>query len=155
MLEFCFKVLAEEEEDADFDRDDAREEASRHDDDREEVVDRKAFVGAVHDKAKLSRTSDVRFHVARVKKPLASAVKVVEAGNCIIMGPRPGDSCIENLRTGERMAIRVGRGTYVFEVEFANGDDGTITLDLGAGVNVWPEELLPDVPTMARSQAFV
>ena len=38
----------------------------------------------------------------------------------------------------------------MFDVEFANGEDGTITLDSGAGVNVWPKEMLPGLPLMAK-----
>jgi hypothetical protein len=124
----------------------ALEEADRDDDCDDEV-----FVGTVVGEAKkLSRLSGMKFNVASVKKPLASAVKVVEAGNRISMGPRPGDNFIENLVTGEKLAIRVDRGTYVFDVEFANGEDGTITLDSGAGVNVWPQEMLPELPLMAK-----
>mgnify|MGYP002811880390 CR=1 FL=1 len=65
---------------------------------------------------KLSRMSGMKFNVASVKKPLASAVKVVEAGNRISMGPRPDDNFIENRDTGEKLAIRIDRGTYVFDV---------------------------------------
>jgi hypothetical protein len=44
--------------------------------------------------------------------------------------------------------LRVERGTFVFDVQYlgGGGTDGTITLDSGAGVNVWPEQLLPEVP---------
>ena len=119
--------------------------------DRDDDCDDEVFVGTVVGEAKkLSRLSSMKFNVASVKKPLASAVKVVEAGNRISMGPRPGDNFIENLVTGEKLAIRVDRGTYVFDVEFANGEDGTITLDSGAGVNVWPQEMLPELPLMAK-----
>lgn len=99
---------------------------------------------------KLSRPSGMRFNVASVKKPLASAAKVVEAGNKISMGPLPEDNYIENLQTGEKLKIRVDKGTYVFDVEYANGENGTITLDSGAGVNVWPKDLLEELPLMAK-----
>jgi len=100
--------------------------------------------------AKRSRESAMRFNVARVQKPLASAAKVVEAGNRISMGPKPEDNFIEHGETGERIALRVEKGTYVFDVEFQNGEVGAITLDSGAGVNVWPEELQQQVPMMPK-----
>ena len=71
---------------------------------------------------------------------LASAAKGMEAGNRISMGPNPGDNYIENGNPGERFGLRVERGTYVFDVD-RGGEQGTITLDSGAGVNVFPEEL--------------
>ena len=122
------------------------------DDDEEiEGVDANIFIGHVGDGGrKLSRASGMRFNVAKVKRPLASAAKVVQAGNRIQMGPRPEDNYIQNLETGEKIAIRVERGTYVFDVEYKDGSEGTITLDSGAGVNVWPEELLPNIPMMAK-----
>ena len=49
---------------------------------------------------------------------LASAAKVVEAGNRISMGPNPGDNYIEDGNTGERIGLRVERRTYVFDVEY-------------------------------------
>ncbi len=66
------------------------------------------------------------------------------------MGPRPDHNFIENLVTGEKLVTRIERGTYVFDVEFANGESGTITPDSGAGVNVWPKDMLPGLPTMAK-----
>jgi hypothetical protein len=86
----------------------------------------------------------MRFHVAAVQRPLASAAKVVEAGNRVVMA-RSG-AYIENEATGERMPMRVERGTFVFDVMYSGGQCGTITLDSGAGVNVWPEHLLKEVP---------
>ena len=92
----------------------------------------------------------MRFNVARVQKPLASAAKVVEAGNKISMGPNPDDNYIMNDTTGEKIALRIDRGTFVFVVEFQDGEVGTITLDSGAGVNVWSENLQSHVPMMAK-----
>jgi hypothetical protein len=92
-----------------------------------------------------TRRASMKFHVAAVQRPLASAVKVVEAGNRIVMSS--SGSFIENERTGERMPLRTERGTFVFDVTYVGGQRGTITLDSGAGVNVWPESLLKEVPT--------
>ena len=79
----------------------------------------------------------MRFNLAKVQKPLASTAQVVEAGNKISTGPNPEDNFIENSTTGERIGLRVEKGTFVFDVEFKDREAGTITLDSGAGVNVW------------------
>ena len=34
------------------------------------------------------------------------------------MGPKPEDNFIENRTTGERIGLRVEKGTFVFDVEF-------------------------------------
>jgi hypothetical protein len=97
--------------------------------------------------SRMGQRAAMKFHVAKVQRPLASAVKVVEAGNRVIM--EKGRAYIENVETGSIMPLRVERGTYVFDVMYSNGGEGTITLDSGAGVNVWPEHLLPEVPLSA------
>jgi hypothetical protein len=103
---------------------------------------------------KLTRESGMCFHVARVQKPLASAAKVVAAGNRIVMSPEGGESFIENIASGERLALRVDRGTYVFDVEYADGVEGAITLDSGAGVNAWPRDLQKEVPMMPKQKGL-
>ena len=35
--------------------------------------------------------------------------------------------------TGKRIGFRVEKGTFVFDVAFKDGEEGTITLDAGAG----------------------
>ena len=84
-----------------------------------------------------TRKSAIEFHVADVRKPLASAVKMVRAGNRIVLENR--DSYIENLATGERTKVVVKDETFVFDVTYENDEQGTITLDSGAGVNVLPK----------------
>ena len=101
------------------------------------------FIGVVEN-GKTMRKASMKFHVAKVQRPLASAAKVVEAGNRIVM--EKGGSFIETVATGEKMKLRVERGTYVFDVKYNNGEEGTITLDSGAGVNVWPDGMLKDIP---------
>jgi hypothetical protein len=103
---------------------------------------------------KLTRESGMCFHAARVQKPLASAAKVVAAGNRIVMNPDGGESFIENIASGERLAMRVERGTYVFDVEYEDGKEGSITLDSGAGVNVWPMDLQKGVPMMPKQKGL-
>jgi hypothetical protein len=86
-----------------------------------------------------TRMSAIEFNVADVRKPLASAVKMVRARNRIVL--EDGKSHVENLDTGERMKLVIEDETFVFEVTYNNGEKGKITLDSGAGVNVWPKSL--------------
>ena len=106
-------------------------------------------VKALDYKLKLSRESKMRFNVAKVQKPLASVAKVVEAGNMISMGPNPEDNFIENT-TGERIGLKVEKGTFVFDVEFKDCEAGTITLDSWAVVNVWPMDVQSGVSILPR-----
>ena len=83
---------------------------------------------------KMTRVSGMEFNVADVRKPLASAVKVMNAGNRIVLDQ--GGSYIENRQSGEKMEVRVQKDTFVFDVQFEDGEQGAITLDSGAGCNV-------------------
>ena len=38
------------------------------------------------------------------------------------MGPNPEDNFIENSTTGKRIGLRVEKGTFVFDVEFKDGE---------------------------------
>ena len=102
--------------------------------DDEDSVDINVVEGGPGDK--LTRVSAMNFNVTDVKKPLASAVKVVKAGSKVVLNP--GGSYIENMETGERMAVRIEKGTFVFDVELEDGEISTITLVSGAGCHVWP-----------------
>jgi hypothetical protein len=108
-----------------------------HDDSLEHVVIGAVGVGS-------GRKAAMRLHVAGVQRPLASAAKVAQAGNRVVMSSN--GSFIEHEKTGERIPLRVERGTFVFDVQYQGGTCGTITLASGAGVNVWPEHLLTEVP---------
>ena len=74
----------------------------------------------------------IEFNVADVRKPLASAVKMVRAGNRIVFDDE--GSYMEGESTGESMRVDVKDETFVFNVTFEKGEEGTITLDSGAGV---------------------
>ena len=101
------------------------------------------------DGARLTRESCINFHVTDAKRPLASAVKVCEAGNRVVMEADGG--YVENLKTGERMRLRKDKGTFVFDIQYSvNGNMDTITLDSGAGVSVWPADKLPEVSMTAK-----
>ena len=54
-------------------------------------------------------------NVADVAKSLASAAKVRQAGNRIILDPETGESFIEKISTGKHMGLKIHKGTYVFE----------------------------------------
>jgi hypothetical protein len=99
---------------------------------------------------KLTSPAALNFHVANVKTALASAVAVVKAGNRIVLDVASDGSdrsFIENKETGERMTVKVGdSNTFVFDVQYENGESGLITLDSGAAVSVWPKALQPEVP---------
>ena len=76
------------------------------------------------------------FNVAQVRKPLASAVKMVRAGNRLVFDE--DGSHVESQSTGERIWVEVKDETFVFNITIEKGKDGTITLDSGGGVNLWP-----------------
>jgi hypothetical protein len=102
-----------------------------------------------------TRESGLIFNVADVAKPLASAVKVCEAGNRVVLDPEPGQSYVENIASGERMKLTKENGTFVFEVMFS--DDGTmgkITLDSGAGVSVWPKGMKPNLELLPKDEGL-
>jgi hypothetical protein len=106
-----------------------------------------AKVAAYH-----TRPSSMQFHVADVTKPLAAAAKVVEKGNRIVLDAK--GSYIEHAASGERMQLYVKKGVYVFDVTYEDGEQGTITLDSGAGVNVWPKDLKPNIKTEAKKEGL-
>jgi len=88
---------------------------------------------------KLTRPSAMDFNEADVKKPLASAACVTRAGNRIMLDGEGG--FIENKFTGEKMQVQIENGVYVYEVQMESGDIVKVTLDSGAGCNVWPRGL--------------
>ena len=87
------------------------------------------------DDEKFTREAQLEFCEADV--PLASAVRVAKAGNGIWLEAHGG--FLENLATKERMEVREENGVYVMDVQFDDGTVDVITLDSGAGCNVWPK----------------
>ena len=94
-------------------------------------------------KCDLTRIGAMNFCVTDVHHPLASATKVVEAGNRVVL--EEGNSYIENIKTNERMALRKSMGVYKMDVVYEDGEVGSITLDSGAGISVWPKDLQKQV----------
>ena len=80
---------------------------------------------------------ELRFNISSVQRPLAAASKVAASGNRITLEGEGG--FIEQVATGERIALRIERGVYVFDAILPTGETATIALDSGAGVCVWPE----------------
>ena len=78
----------------------------------------------------------MRFNEPDVHKPLASAACVARAGNRVAMEEDGG--FIENVKTGDRMELSIENNTFVFDIMLDNGDLQVVTLDSGAGCNVWP-----------------
>ena len=115
----------------------------------ENVVDNKSM-NMIDNGKRLTRESAMVFNIADVNKPLASAVRVCDAGNRIVMDPDPDKCYVEKVDTGERMKIRRANGTFVMDAQFVNGDFGSITLDSGAGGNVWPMMKQPEGKVMPR-----
>ena len=103
---------------------------------------------------KKTRVSAMKFNVAEVARPFASAVRVVEAGNIMVMHPDDAKCYIQNVNTGERMRIRKHKGAFVFDVEYEGGSEGMITLDSGAGVNVIPRGTCKTSPTLPRKEGL-
>ena len=89
------------------------------------------------DGKEMTRTAELEFNEADVRKPLASARFVAKAGNGIWLDATGG--YIENLATGEKMAVRVVNDVYVFDVELDDDTHDVVTLDSGAGCSVWPK----------------
>ena len=62
----------------------------------------------------------VRFNSLNVQRPLAAASKVAGQGNRIVLEGSGG--YIESIATGDRIALRLERGVYVFDVVLPNGE---------------------------------
>ena len=86
---------------------------------------------------KLTREAQLEFCEANVRKPLASTVRVAKPGNGI--WPEAHGGYIENLATKERMEVREENGVHVMHVQFNDETVDVVTLDSGAGCNVWPK----------------
>ena len=115
--------------------------------DADEEVE-EAELMAVDPAKPLTRLSTIEFNVADVRKPLASAAKMVQQGNRVVLDS--DGSYIQNKSTGECMQVKLKDETFVFDVQYENGEAGAITLDSGAGVHVWPKNQLKEVPLLPR-----
>jgi predicted aspartyl protease len=81
----------------------------------------------------------LKFQVADVIKPLVSVKRLAEKGNQVCFGPNVGDNFIRNKESGKKVMLKPnGRGSYLMEVCFLNGEETTIVVDSGAEENVCP-----------------
>ena len=94
----------------------------------------------------------IRFNISNVQRPLAAASKVAGQGNRIVLEGNGG--YIESIATGDRIALRLERGVYVFDVVLPNGERAVVALDSGAGVCVWPEAWKADAVLEKRDESL-
>ena len=94
----------------------------------------------------------IRFNISNVQRPLAAASKVAGQGNRIVLEGSGG--YIESIATGDRIALRLERGVYVFDVVLPNGERAVVALDSGAGVCVWPEAWKADAVLEKRDESL-
>jgi len=94
----------------------------------------------------------IRFNISNVQRPLAAASKVAGQGNRIVLEGSGG--YIESIATGDRIALRLERGVYVFDVVLPNGERAVVALDSGAGVCVWPEAWKVDAVLEKRDESL-
>ena len=94
----------------------------------------------------------MRFNISSVQRPLAAASKVAGNGNRIVLEGSGG--YIESIATGDRIALRLERGVYVFDVVLPNGERAVVALDSGAGVCVWPEAWKVDAVLEKRDESL-
>jgi hypothetical protein len=87
------------------------------------------------------KTMKLGFQVADVKKPLISVKRICEKDNLVSFGPKLEDNFILNRTSGDKLMLKPsGKGCYVMDVSFVNGERTTITVDSGAEENVCPWE---------------
>ena len=90
---------------------------------------------------KEAKMMSLGFQVASVKKPLIAVKRIVEKGNVVQFGKREEDNYIMNVETGDKMMLKPnGKGSFVMDVKFSNGEKTEITVDSGAEENVCPYE---------------
>ena len=67
------------------------------------------------------------------------AVEIAKAGNRSVLEVDGG--YIENSQTGEKMKVDVAQNVYMYQVQVEDGEMISVTLDSGAGCNLWPSGL--------------
>ena len=66
-----------------------------------------------------SALSAMKFQVSDVTKPLAAVVKIAEKGNVVQFGPRPGDSFIQSVSTGNKLLLERRGNSWVIPGQLA------------------------------------
>ena len=86
-----------------------------------------------------TRTIKVDFQVAAVKKPLISVKRICEKGNRVCFGPEDGDNYVLNAKTNKKVILRPnGKGSYLLDAKFKDGENSSVVVDSGAEENVCP-----------------
>ena len=70
----------------------------------------------------LSGVSDMLFQVTNVGKPLASATRILDKGNTVVLPRKPGGSCILNNYSGQKIQLTEEKGTFVMDVQYLESD---------------------------------
>ena len=65
----------------------------------------------------------ITFQVTDVAKPLASVSRILDKGNRVVFSRGPEGSYIENEATGEWMALKEEKGTFVLEVDLLEPEE--------------------------------
>ena len=73
---------------------------------------------------RLTGPAAMRFNISSVQRPLAAASKVASSGNRIVLEGEGG--YIESVATGDRIALRLERGVYVFDVVLPSGEKASL-----------------------------
>ena len=63
------------------------------------------------------------FHCSEVRKPLGAVSRICEKGNIVQFGPEEKDCFIQNIKSKEKIPMKIEKGTYVIEVNFLVEDD--------------------------------
>ena len=88
---------------------------------------------------KEAKVMSLGLQVASVKKPLIAVKRIVENGNVVQFGKQDEDPLILNTEIGDKMMFEPnGKGSFVMQVKFRNGENTEITVDSGAEENVCP-----------------
>ena len=106
----------------------------------------------VNEVVKSESTCAMEFHMTDAKRFLASAEKVLQAGNEIRMSNKPDGSYVRNVTTGKRIPLVRRNGVFVMQVYFLEGEKrirGNIVLDSGASECVMPGWIFSEIEALS------
>ena len=106
----------------------------------------------VNEVIKSESTCAMEFHMTDAKRFLASAEKVLQAGNEIRMSNKPDGSYVRNVTTGKRIPLVRRNGVFVMQVYFLVGEKrirGNIVLDSGASECVMPGWIFSEIEALS------
>ena len=65
------------------------------------------------------RNLEMIFQVTDVKKPLLAVSRLIERGNVVQFGPRPGDNFIQSVTTGDKLQLERRGNSWVIPGQLA------------------------------------